>query len=96
MSTKVTKQENYLALISKNQKQLEKEVLEDHAEDAKYEIDQVIGATGKELREAKKALRKAMVAVPYDAKTEIDATITVENLERGLEIAKKIKAARHS
>lgn len=84
----------YLELISQDAKAQEKEDLQFKAEEAKHSVDIALLETRKSIAAHSKRLKEAQKAVPYDLQTEIDLTIKIQNLERGLEIATKIKGER--
>tara|TARA_R110002074_G_scaffold72684_2_gene167298 strand:+ start:869 stop:1141 length:273 start_codon:yes stop_codon:yes gene_type:complete len=82
---------NYLALISQGASEERAEQLQFAAEEAKHSVSISILETRKAISAAKKQLKEAKKAVPYNLQNVVDFTIKVQNLEAGLKIAQTIE-----
>ena len=84
----------YLDLISQGKEETAKEDLQFKAEDAQHAVSIALLETRKAISSAKKGLKEAQKAVPYNLQTEIDITIRIESMEKGLAIATLINKER--
>lgn len=82
---------NYLELISQNQDEARKEDLQFVAEEAQHAVSIALLETRKAISNAKKGLKEARKAQPYNLRTVVDFTIKIENLQAGLKIAKAVQ-----
>lgn len=97
MSTKTDKataSTKYIDLISVGKDQIDREQKEFTAEEAKHSVDVAILETRKLISKTNKELTEAQRSEPYNLQKEIDLIIKIENLEKGLLIAKNIQSSR--
>jgi hypothetical protein len=84
----------YIDLISKDAKETALEELKFRAEEAQHDVTGAILETKKQLAQKKNALAKAQRAVPYSLQGEINLTVEIEVLKKGLSIAEDILKTR--
>jgi len=88
------KKVSYASLISKTEKELEKEELELKVQTSKSNLEIQIATTNKDLADAKRRLLAAQSAYPYNVQEELTITEEISSLELGLDFAKKILSER--
>ena len=84
----------YIELISKGKEENEKQELQFRAEEAQHDVQGAILETKKRLAAKRNDLAKAQRAVPYRLQTEINLTVEIETLEKGLAIAEAVLIER--
>ena len=91
---KQEEQLTYLQMISKSQKEIEKEELELKVQETKSALEIDIATTKRDLSKARKKLNEARASLNYSAHEELKILNEVKALEEGLAFAQNVLETR--